>query len=271
MCDGKDEPLTSDIEKPSKSHKKKRKRKSHEQAVRDSDSEAYECKMTVSSAEEEMKLMNLSDESTLKSESKEMKKKKKKKKNRQDEKTPLKDSVTVSDDAGAGDDQDHMNFPEQRKKKKRNKQHVDDPVITTETASSDDLQFEKSTDGDHFSAAQDFDSDYFHSSCNSAEEHRISHEITVTVEGEALSNLSSMEEEEQSRYEETIGKLEKTTTESVDQKVTGGEETIQLMPLGLERKSTSSMVKEKKTVRRQLPEWITDADIIPDDIIEQSR
>lgn len=49
--------------------------------------------------------------------------------------------------------------------------------------------------------------------------------------------------------------------------VVEGDETVPLMPLGHGGKTA----KEKKTVQRQLPQWITEADIIPDDIIEQSR
>ena len=240
------------------------------QVARDSDSE---CKMTLSDAEEEMKQMKLSDEPTLKSESKQMKKtKKRKKKNGQDQKTPLKEVVTVSDNAGTGDDQDLKNSIEQKKKKKRKKKHFDDPVSATETTSNDDLQFERCTDVDQFSGAQDFDGEYFHRSCKSAVEQLLSHEMTGNVEDEVLSNLSPMEGEEKDGYKDTIGSLEETMTESVDQTVTEGDQMMSLMPLGREGKSMSSMAEgKKKSVRRQLPEWITDADIIPDDIIEQSR
>ena len=49
--------------------------------------------------------------------------------------------------------------------------------------------------------------------------------------------------------------------------VTEGDEAVPLMLLG----HAGEMAKEKKTVQRQLPQWIIEADIIPDDIAEQSR
>ena len=45
------------------------------------------------------------------------------------------------------------------------------------------------------------------------------------------------------------------------------EAALSLMPLG----HGGTIAKEKKTVQRQLPQWITEADIIQDDIVEQSR
>ena len=53
----------------------------------------------------------------------------------------------------------------------------------------------------------------------------------------------------------------------VDTQNAEGDEVVPLMPLGHREK----MAREGKTVQRRLPQWITAADIIPDDIAEQSR
>ena len=240
----------------SKSHKKKRKRKSHVETGNSSD-EGYKCNATLSDAADELKQLKLSDGSTAKSSSKPRKKRK--------GSAYLEAAMTISNDRRSSADdagvKEEIDFVKQTKRRKRNKQKCFDNLV--ETLSIDDLHLESSGE-----IGQDHHDKHTHGS--SIGEADVSQEMAPNVQAKVLSDHTSVEDEELDESEEMATDLQETTAESVDGEVIGGDDVMPLMPLGHERKSTS-VSKEKKTVQRHLPQWITDADVIPDDIIEQSR
>ena len=158
---------------------------------------------------------------------------KRKKKRGIDKSTPLKDLCN----AMAADSADEMVISASLKKKKhRKKKHLDD----TEPAVYDD-DLERTT--------QLYD-----------EEIVDGNELSQSDQGSEVVLSQSQSEGEGTASQEDI-----VETQTIE--VTEGEEAVPLIPLG----HTAMVAKERKKVQRQLPQWITEADIIPEDIAEQSR
>ena len=71
--------------------------------------------------------------------------------------------------------------------------------------------------------------------------------------------------------EQVQSSLQENTEKTVANNVDEIDAEPPLMPLRYDGKNVAATREKKQSVRRQLPKWIVDADIIPDDIIEQSR
>ena len=243
QCD-KDEQDIADLTSPvTKVHKKKRKKKTQTER-RDGGSETEECIVTLSDAEEELKQMKLSDGSTIKSVSKRKKKKKERRDVEGGESSPLKDlqcNASMADDRQT-DSAETKAETKPNKKKKKKKKHLDDDHGSTAMA---EPECDNCLDVDAIDQSN-------------------KEEVDNGKMSDSQSQLSREEEEEESCLQE-----------DAEETVTNGDDKIDveplLMPLVHEGKSMAVTKEKKQSVRRQLPQWIVEADIFPDDIIEKSR
>ena len=250
---GKDNEDIADLTSPvTKVHKKKRKKKTRIERG-DGGSETEECKVTLSDAEEELKQMKLSDGSTLKSVSK---RKKKKEKERRDveggESLPLKDlqcSASMADDRQTGSAETKAETETNKKKKKKNKKHLDDDHGATAMA-------EPECD-------------------NCLDVDTLDQNNKEGLDNAKMSDSQSQQSREEEEEEEEREEEESCLQEDAEETVANGDDKTDveplLMPLVHEGKSVAVTKEKKQIVKRQLPQWIVEADIIPDDIIEQSR
>ena len=209
-----------------KSHKKKRKKRSRQAEVQETD----DSKVTLSDTEEQMKQLKVSGDET---ESLKTGSSKRKKMRGVDRGSSLKDSVADSADGEQVDKMD-VSTPSPLKKKKRQKRkHLGDhPDI--ETARDDHP--EQAT---QFCDAKIVD-------------------VDESVQGDQGSGVVPRSLGEHASQEDNT-----MDTHTIEE----GDVALPLTPLG----HTEKMTREKKTVQRQLPQWITEADVIPDNISEESR
>lgn len=211
---------------------KKKKRKKKMQLEAKGGSSADECEVVMDDAREELKQLKLCDEASLQSDTKQKKKKKKKEKKRDQGKLQMDTCNTVEDERWT--DSTEMIVETKKRKSKKKKQCLDDDERAAELA-----------DSDLPSDAQ------------------VSEEI-----GNRLSDSSSEVEEKEEAMEDFVGA--KHTQE--EQEIAGSHEaTDDVIPLTPLSGGHQVVAKERKSVQRQLPRWITEADIIQDDIIEQSQ
>lgn len=216
-------------------HKKKRKKKSRQAKVQETD----DSKVILSDAEEQMKELKLSSDCEadfLKADSKSSTKRKKKMRGT-DIGSPLKDSQSMVSDNAGSEWIDEMEVSTPLKKKKHRKRKHDHSDIDAEPTICDDHP-------EHETQFNDAG---------------IVVDVGEFVQSDQESGGVSLQSEGEDASQEDI--VDTQAIEDVD--VT----TVSLMPLG----HAAQMAREKKTVQRQLPQWINEADIIPDDIIEQSR
>ena len=206
-----------------KLHKRKRKKKSRQAEVQETDDN----KVTLSDTEEQMKQLTVSEVDYQKTDSKSGKRKKKRS---LDKSSPLKDSYNAMVASADGREIDEMEDSTHMKKKKHQKKMYVEPTAYYDyEEQATQLYDAEIVDGEFSQRDQGSDVIVSHS------------------EGEGASQEDIMDTQ---------------TTEVIED-----DQTVPLMPLGHGGKTA----KEKKTVQRQLPQWITEADIIPDDITEQSR
>ena len=158
--------------------------------------------------------------------------KRKKKCGGPDETLPVKNPVSISGDEQS-DEMEDITIPAKKKKRQKTK-HLDDS-LTIESKAFDKHEAEHTSilhaDGDDF-------------------------DLQSGQESDVILSQSSLSERE---CEEAI---DSQAVEDTDLK------TVPLVPLG---HGGGKVAKEKTAVQRQLPQWITEADVIPDDISEQSR
>ena len=250
---------SDDVVSASKIHKKRKKKRKkelqslHVETLGES-STAEECEASVNEAEEELKELNLrdeslSDETALKRDSKPKKKKKKRKR----------DGIEPQEDVCSGNSVEKLldtveiavddKAPKKRKSKKKKRSHDDHETVTHDDQLNADLQ--STADPQHHEVSKDKNpltkspaTDIAPSSGDS--------DVVVDELMEEMHVATELTQEEQ----ETV---------SSDHEV--ADDVKPLMPLG----RAPSKTKAKKSVQRQLPQWITEADIIQDDITEQSQ
>lgn len=262
MCNDEDK-QNVDLARPTDSHKKKKRKKTSIKKESKSGSEEVdsECKVTLNDAEEELKELKLTDVPTSEGHSKSRKRKRRGKDGDPSSHllTDVSDALTVTDKremVGAWMKLETNVVKKKMKRKTKRKKHsegddddgCDDTVATVEPTCDDSPLDKSHQDVDRQSDQED--SDYA--------------ELNVS-----LSYLSSSGEQEDSSQVDT---REEKNGDSESEIVAESNDTMQLplVPLGYKERDKAA-VKEKRTVQRQLPQWITEADIISDDIIEQSR
>ena len=253
LCDGKDDQQAG-LARPSKLHKKKRKKKSRiEESVK---YESDECDAKLSDAEEQLKQMELSERVTFNGGSKSTKRKRKKGK---DHGTPLKKSlsgtpvrnslIAAVDEKQIDDVMIEGSSPMQQKgsqKKKRLNDGLSTSVEPVRDDYHDEVEF-LSNDDDVLTSE------------------RLKQSSQVALDNSSQSKFSEEADDHLNSEEDTADTQQDAVS---DREGSDGDDVMPLVPLRHEGKSLS--VKEKVTVQRQLPQWITEAEIIPDDIIDHS-
>ena len=256
LCDGKDDQQAG-LARSSKLHKKKRKKKSRiEESVK---YESDECNVKLNDAEEQLKQMELSESVTLNGGSKSTKRKRKKDK---DHGTPLKKSlsgtpvrnslIAAVDEKQIDDVMIEGSSPMQQKgsqKKKRLNDGLSTSVEPVRDDYHDEVEF-LSNDDDVLMSE------------------RLKQSSQVSDDALDNSSQSKLSEEADDHLNSEEDTAETQQDAVSDHEGSDGDDVMPLMPLRHEGKSPS--VKEKVTVQRQLPQWITEAEIIPDDIIDHS-
>ena len=197
-------------------------------------------KVTLSDAEEQLKQLKVSgDQETdsLKTDSKSSKRKKKTR-GRTNKSSPSNDPMVDSID-GEYVDEMEISTPLKRKKRRKKEKHLyDHQEISAEPKANVDHPEQATLLCD----AEVVDIDEFGRNDQGSD-----------------AILSQSEREGASAHEDDI------ITDA--QVVEDGEVVVPLMPLG----HGEMMARERKAVQRQLPQWITEAEIIGDDITQQSR
>ena len=216
-----------------KSLKRKRKKKYRKAKTQETD----DGKVTLSDAEEQMKQLKVSgDQETdsLKTDSKSSKRKKKTR-GRTDKGSPRKDPMADSIDVEYVDEME-ISTPLKKKKRHKKEKHLDDHQ---EISAEPTANVDHSEQATLLCDAEIVDVDEFDWNGQGSDA------IISQSEGEGASQEDIMDA----------------------QAVEDGEVVVPLMPLG----HGETMARERKAVQRQLPQWITEAQIIADDITQQSR
>lgn len=209
----------------------KRKRKKKSQQAKVQ--ETGDDKVTLSDTEEQMKQLKVSEIDSLKTDSKSSKRKKKTR-GHADKGSPKKDSMRESVDGECVDEMEVSTPLKKKKHQKKEKHFGDHQEINAEPTASDDHPEQATLLCD----AEIVDVDEF---------------VRNDQGSDAIISQSEGEGGSQEDMDAEDGK--------------DGEVVVPLMPLG----HGETMARERKAVQRQLPQWITEAEIIPDDITEQSR
>lgn len=222
-----------------KLHKRKRKKKFRQAEVPEID----DSKVTLSDTEAHMKHLKVSDDQetvNLKTDSKSSKRKKKMRSCTDSKDSSMKNSMA---DGVNGEHVDEMETctPLKKKKLRKKKKHLLDDHPDIGTA-------EPTTRDDHPEEATQF---------RDAEIVNID-EFVGSDQGSDV--IVSQSEGEDALQEDIV--MDAQAVEDGDSEVV-----VPLTPLG----RAEAMARERKVVQRQLPQWITEAEIIADDITEQSR
>jgi hypothetical protein len=216
--------------------KRKRKKKFRQAEV----SEIDDSNVTLGDAEEHMKQLKVSDDQETDNLKTDSKSSKRKKMRSCTDKGPL--MKTSMADSVDGEHVDEMETctPLKKKKHRKKKKHLLDDhqdISAAESTTRDDHPEEAT----QFHDAEIVNVDEFVGSDQGSDA------VVSQSEGEGASQEDTMDAQ---------------AVEDGDSEVV-----IPLTPLG----RAETMARERKVVRRQLPQWITEAEIIADDITEQSR